>query len=454
MSFISKIADVFRAPSTEVATVDKASPTPITKAVDFSNASSLFGFFGNRSHTGTVVTNHTALQITAAYACIRALSEDVACLPIKIRKILPNNGAIAQPRHPIAKLLAHPNAYQTPFEMISHIITSLTLRGNAFVYIIRAGDGTPIELIPLIPDRVQTLINQNDGMIYYHISHPRLSAATMSVPQEDMIHVKNISLDGGVLGVSPIQASQETLGLAQAAQNHAAIMFRQGTMLRGVFTTDGKLSPETIVNLRSQFEKTYAGVDNAHKTAVLEEGMKFEPLSMTAEDSQLLESRKFSVEEIARLFRVPLSKIGVQAGSVANNETQEQSYISNSLMPLCRRIEEAFEQRLLFEAERAYINIRFDFDHMLRANTKERFDSHAVALGWGFLSINEVRAKEGLTPIEGGDDYRIPLNTAALNSDSLLGQVMGTPKKPDTGNAVLDPAKPDGQDTGDGISDE
>ena len=426
-------------------------PSETKAAVDFASAPSLgysLGLFP--SSTGVPVTPQSSLQVTAVYACVRALADDIAALPIRVRRVQAGGGAVADPKHPVARLLRAPNGWQTPYELLNHMIVSLTLRGNAYLYINRAPDGTPVQLIPLLPDRVMVVMNEGNGSLFYNISSPMISERVLTVPGEDIVHVRNISLDGGILGLSPLAAAQESVGLAQATQKHAAVMFRQGTLLRGILSTDGKLSAEAATNLRASWEKTYEGNDNAHKIAVLEDNLKFQPLSMTASDSELLASRRFSVEEIARLFRVPLSKIGATGtNTIANIETEEQGYISYSLLPLCRRIEEAFEQRLLFEDERDRIEIRFDFEGMLRANTKDRFAAAQIGLLNGFLSINEVRAREGMTPVEGGDNYRIPLNTAALESSSAIGAAMTTPtppKAPKPGQEVLSDEKPEGPD--------
>jgi len=397
------------------------------------------------SSTGTPVSQYTSLGFAACWACIKCISDDTAKIPLRMRRLLKKGGAVQEKKHPVAKLLRQPNYFQTPFEFISYLASSYTMRGNAYAYVRRDVDGTPVELIPLMPDRVQIMCNPLDGAINYVATHPRFGAMSRTIIPEDMLHIRGISIDDGLTGVNPIAIGQNVLGIGLAVNEFAGRVFKQGAMLRGILTTDGTLSPETAKSIAAQWEKTYSGQVNAHKTAVLEQGLKYQSMTMDNEQVQLLESRSFSAEEAARFYRVPGFKIGINKAITAGSlEQLEQSYINDTLMPLARRIEEVMEARLLFDDERDKYEIRFDFDAAtLRADTKNRFDSYQIALLNGMMNIDEVRAKEGMAPVPDGkgQDFRIPLNQAALDSDSVIGAAMTTPK-PKEGIEVAE-GKPD-----------
>lgn len=373
----------------------------------------MFALGGFPSDTGIPVTPFTAMQAAAVYACVKVLSEDVAKLPINVQDRLPKGGWQNNPDHPISQIIHRPNEWMTPFEFWAYLVVSHQIRGNGYACILRTKGGDPYRLLPLLPDRVMCLLTDK-GELYYSATAPQLGDQARLFHPEDMIHIRNMSIDGGILGTSVISCSQNVLGLALATQKNAATLFRQGSMPRGMITMPegAKLDKPTSTRIGDSFSTVYAGSDNAHRVMVLEGGMKFEPVSMTAEDAQLLESRKFAAEEIARLFRVPQHKIGLlDHATFSNIENQNQQYIDDALMGICRRIEESLELTLLSEKERGRIRIRFDFDQLLRGDFKTRMEAYQIGLLNGVFTANEVREKEGLAPFAGGDIHRFPLNT-------------------------------------------
>jgi HK97 family phage portal protein len=373
---------------------------------------------GYASNTGVPVTPFTALQASAVYACIRMISQDMAMLKPFVRRTLVNGGYRRELQHPLGKLFRRPNRWQTPFEFISYMITSLCLRGNAFVVVERDKDANPIELVPIAPDRCSIMLTE-DGELWYRINSRRLGDGLL-VPPDDMIHLKNISLDGYV-GASPIAIAQDIVGLALATQQHGGILFRQGGQISGTISHPGKLSKEAADRLANSWRETHAGVQNAHKTAILEEGMKFEKSAITNEEAQFLETRRFQVLEIARLYGVPPHRLGELDKATLNNiEQQNQQYVDSALKPIARSIEQLFDHHLLFDDERSILECKFDFDDMTRSDVKTRFEAYQIGTLNGWMNRNEVRARENMNPIEDGhgDDYRVPLNTA-VPSDNL-----------------------------------
>jgi HK97 family phage portal protein len=367
---------------------------------------------GYASNTGVPVTPFTALQSSAFYACIRCVSLDIAVLKPFVRRVLSNGGYRRETQHPLGKLFRRPNRWQTWFEFISYVVSSLCIRGNAFVVVERDRDGNPVELVPIAPDRC-TMMLSDDGEMYYRINSRRLGYGLV-VPPDDMIHLKNISLDGYV-GASPIAIAQDVLGLALATQQHGATLFRQGGQVGGVIKFPGALSKEAADRIANSWRETHAGVQNAHKVAVLEEGGDFTKIAITNEEAQFLESRRFSVIEICRLYGVPPHRLGELDKATLNNiEQQNQQYVDNALAPIARAIEQLFNHHLLFEDERSFLECKLDFDDMTRGDLLTRYQAYQVGTLNGWLNRNEVRAKENLDPIddETADEYRVPLNTA------------------------------------------
>lgn len=373
---------------------------------------------GYASNTGVPVTPFTSLQASTVYACVRMISQDMAMLKPFIRRELPSGGYRREQQHPLNKLFRRPNRWQTRFEFVSYMLTSLCLRGNAFIVVERDRDANPIELVPIAPDRA-TIMLTDDGELWYRINSRRLGYGLV-VPPDDMIHLKNISMDSYV-GVSPIAIAQDVIGLALATQQHGGILFRQGGQIGGVISHPGKLSKEASDRIANSWRETHSGVQNAHKAAILEEGMKFDKIAITNEEAQFIESRRFSVLEIGRLYGVPPHRLGELDKATLNNiEQQNQQYVDGALKPIAESVEQLFNHHLLFEDERSFLECKFDFDDMTRSDLLTRYQAYQVGTLNGWLSRNEVRARENMNPIEDGhgDDYRVPLNTA-VPSDNL-----------------------------------
>ena len=366
---------------------------------------------GYASNTGVPVTPFTALQAAAVYACVRFISQDIAMLKPFVRRTVRGGGYRREIDHALVKLFRKPNRWQTRFEFFSYWMASLCLRGNGFVVVERDRWGEPVELVPVAPDRV-TMMLSPEGEMWYRVNSQRLGFGIM-VPPDDMMHLKNISLDGYV-GVSPIAIAQDVIGLALATQQHGGILFRQGGQIGGVLQHPGKLSKEASDRIAASWNTTHAGVQNAHKTAVLEEGMQYEKIAMTNEDAQFLETRRFQVIDICRLYGVPPHKLGELDKATLNNiEQQNQQYIDAALAPLAESICQLFDAHLLFEDERSLLECRMDFTDMTRGDTLTRYQGYQIGTLNGWLSRNEVRAKENMDPIDDptGDEYRVPLNT-------------------------------------------
>ena len=267
-----------------------------------------FGAWGFASgSTGVAITPYAALQVPTAWACVKRLAEDVGKLPRQIRQLLPNGGTRILRRHPLLSLLRQPNRWQTPSQLWGVMTAWLALRGNAYAVVLRGSAGEPIEIVPLSPDRVSVMLSPQ-GELYYEVNHPFLGFENRRMHRDNIIHLRGpVSFDG-YTGISCIAASQDAFGIAVAAQQHGATLFRQGAQMNGFIKHPKVLSREAKDYLTNALDEKYAGVQNAHRTPVLDEGMDFVKITMTSEDAQLLGTRQFSVIEICRMFGVPPHK--------------------------------------------------------------------------------------------------------------------------------------------------
>ncbi|HSR77257.1 MAG TPA: phage portal protein [Xanthobacteraceae bacterium] len=409
-------------PATE-ASVEKQGIVGALNSFAFPQPALFAALGGHASSTGVPVTPLTALQAAAVYGCTKCISEDIAGLKIQIRRRLAGGGWVIIENHPLVHLFRRPNRWQTAFQFWSYMLTAYCLRGNSFVVIQRDWNGAPDALVPISPDRV-TLQIDPQGNLWYRVNSLHVGFGVL-VPADDILHMKNLSLDG-YTGISPIACAQDVIGLALAAQQHGAILFRQGGQIGGVLQHPGKLSKEATDNIAQSWASTHTGVQNAHKVAVLEEGMTFEKVAMTNEDAQFLATRQFQVIDICRLFRVPPHKVGELGRSTFGNvEQQQRQYIDDCLHSHTDQLEGLGNDQLLFEDERAAgYDIHFDFTSMLQGDQIQRFQAYQIGLLNGFLSRNEVRARENLNPIAGGDEYRVPLNTAdPLHPENIPQQI-------------------------------
>lgn len=373
-------------------------------------------FVQGYNNTGEMVSEYTSLNSSTVYSCVSKIGSAIASLPVEITG--PNFQKLKN--HRVAKLLRNPNPIMNRIEFINKILTALLLNGNSIIYIKRNRAGEAIQLIPIHPQNASWSWNQADdggsGMPFYSIYHPLCGTKTF-VPLRNIIHLKNaVQVGWGYDGVSPIAASQNTIGI-NLAQNHVvANFYSKSTISTGIVTVDDDTSPDSIASVASRFRERNTGNDVANEVLVIPKGVTFEPITMPMKDAQLLESRQFSVTEIARIFNVPLSKLAYgDAKEVSNYEQDDLSFRIDCLFPLCSTMEEAFEDKLLFDTEKGEITIEFNFDETKRTDAATRATVQQSYISYGVLNRNEVRAQEGLGPVEGGDVYLVPANLIPAN---------------------------------------
>jgi len=345
------------------------------------------------------------MQVAAVYSCVRIISETVASLPLHIYKRASDGSRTRDVMHPLYSLLHDtPNEYQTAMEFRELMQANLCLRGNAYAFINWTSDSVASELLPLTPDRVTVQVAK-DGSRKYVLeagSEKRL------IDPSDMLHIRGLSSDG-VLGRSPISDAREAIGVAMSTQEYAATFYKNDATPAVVLKHPGKLGADAGRRLKEQWNEVFGGAGKSRGTAVIEEGMSIERMSLTAEDAQFLETRKFQRSEIAGLFRVPPHMIGdLDRATFGNIEHQSIEFVTHCIRPWLVRWEQALS-KALFTAPGLYYP-EHNVEGLLRGDIKSRYDAYAIGRNWGWLSANDIRSMENQNPIADGDIYLQPMN--------------------------------------------
>ncbi|CDG88043.1 phage portal protein [Xenorhabdus bovienii] len=358
------------------------------------------------SYSGRRVSPQLAMQLTAVFSCVRVLAESVGMLPCSLYEQL-DRGNKRATRERLHKLLSvNPNNYMTPQEFWELLIACLCLRGNFYAYKIKVL-GEVVELLPLDPGSVTSKLN-NDWQPEYQVTFPNGENRTLT--QDELWHVRIFTLDG-LTGLSPITYARQAIGLGLATEEHGSRLFGNGAVTSGVLQTDQALKDEAYSRLKTDFEARHQGLVNAHKPMILEMGLKWHQISLSAEDAQFLETRKFQLEEICRIFRVPLHMVQNTDRATFNNiENLGIGFINYSLVPYLTRIEQRINAGLVKTTKQGRFYAKFNTGALLRGDMKSRFEAYATGINWGIYAPNECRELEELNPREGGDIYLTPMN--------------------------------------------
>lgn len=408
-----------------------ANPAPVGTSSSTRVEPWLFGALGGgATASGARVGVSEALGLIPFMAAISLLAGDIAKTPLlPYERQTPD--ALGEPSysHPLYFLLnVQANPWQPAFNWKEQVAAQLLVYARHYSVIWRDRDGRPNGLYPIHPSRVMTLMGSG-GELYYQVLAGTLYETMIArgqaplIPAENMLVIHGLALDG-FEGLNPLALIRESLGMALSAEKHAAKLFNNGTRLSGVLSTEKILDADVIKRIVTSWNDMYSGTDNAHKVAMLEDSLKFTPLGMTAADAQLLESRKFQAEEIARFFHIPPHKLGMlDRATFSNVEQQQIDYVTGVLATLAGRIESAIEATLLRPQERATHYVDFDFANLLRGDLKTVTEAAARLVLAAVATPNEVRRWLRLPPIVGGDKLYPPPNTpggagaAALPAD-------------------------------------
>lgn len=383
--------------------------------------STAFTFLFGPTSSGNVVTERTAMQTTAVYACVRVLSEAIAGLPLNLYRYTPDGGKEKAINHPLYNLLHDaPNPEMTSFIFRETLMSHLLLWGNAYAQIIRNGTGRPIALYLLLPSKMDVSRAANGQLIYtYSKDSDEFGADNrcqqIVLSQDEVLHVPGLGFDG-LIGYSPIAMAKNAIGMSLAAEQYGALFFANGATPGGILEHPGIVKDP--VKLRESWHAQFSGT-NRHNVAVLEEGMTFQQLSIPPDQAQFLETRKFQIDEIARIFRVPPHMVGdLEKSTFSNIEQQSLEFVKYTLNPWCVRWEQAMNQQLVLPSERSQVFTKFNVDGLLRGDYQSRMNGYAIGRQNGWLSANDIRELEDMNRIpaeQGGDTYLVNGNMLPLD---------------------------------------
>ena len=360
---------------------------------------------GYESNSGQRVTTNSAMQQLVVFNCVRVLAESMGMLPCQLLKKtdrvrLPATGHRLYPLITMA-----PNSYMTAQEFWELLVACLCLRGNFYAYKVSAL-GNVGELLPLNPDIVTPKL-KDDWTVEYTVN---FKSGTKVLTQDEIWHVRLFTLDG-LNGLNPIAYARQALGLGQAMDAHAAKLFTNGAVTSGVLRTDQELSPEAFDRLKTEFQGEHMGVANAYKPMILEMGLDWKPISLSAQDTQFIESKKLTEAQICGLFRVPPHLVASMEKMTLNNiEHMGMSFVNYSLVPIMTRIEHRIQVGLLNEKDRLTHYAKFNAGALMRGDLKGRYEAYAKGIQWSILNSNECCDLEDMNPREGGDVYLTPMN--------------------------------------------
>lgn len=392
-----------------------------------------FGW-GGRTNSGVAVNQTTAMQVATVMACVRVCSEDVAKLPARVFRRKQDGGRVEATDHFLHRLLKKPNTWQTWFEFCEMMQVALRMRGNAYAAVIRDGRATPVAMIAINPNHV-TVYQAEDGSVFYSVSrtgmHERamLKGFPLMIPAGDIFHLRWASADG-LIGLSPISYARETIGLALGMEMHAANLIGAGARPSGVLQTDKKLTKEVADRLRASWQDLHGGPASSGKTAVLEEGLKWEALTMTSVDLEFIAGRRLQAELICQIFRVAPFKVGITQGVSAKNIEQVQlQHYTDTIHPDLVRWEQKF--RVYFDLADD-IFVEFDTGELIRADLAARSAAARILTMSAITTPDEQRINFGLDPMGGAaEGLFIPANMLPIDK---AGEMPAVGPKPGPGS--------------------
>jgi HK97 family phage portal protein len=421
-----------------------------------STVGSRYTFYLGGSTSGKTVTERSAMQMTAVYSCVRILAEAIAGLPLHVYRYNSDGGKEKAIDHSLYLILHdEPNPEMSSFVFRETLMTHLLLWGNAYAQIIRNSKGEVVALYPLMPNKMSVDRDEN-GQLYYQylrsIDEVGGKSETVILKPADVLHIPGLGFDG-LVGYSPIAMAKNAIGLAIATEEYGAKFFANGAAPSGVLEHPGTIKDPQRV--REAWQSQFGGSQNSGKIAVLEEGMKYTPISISPEQAQFLETRKFQINEIARIFRVPPHMVGdLEKSSFSNIEQQSLEFVKYTLDPWVIRWEQSIMRTLLTPEEKKSYFVKFNLEGLLRGDYQSRMNGYATARQNGWMSANDIRELENLDRIPaeaGGDLYLINGNMLPLQQAGAFANTQNDDgKEENTDEEVLEVEESgaDGDDSG------
>lgn len=383
---------------------------------------------------GVHVTEETALTYSTVYACVRVISDTIAGLPWQVYKKTGDKREVDETNEVNYIIQTEPNVEMDSFTFKNTLTAHTLLWGNGYAEIERAGGGHPIALWPITPDRVEVKRDASRNL-FYEVKDDYLDKT--AVPASDMLHIKGLSFDGRI-GYSVVSLAKNAMSLGLAMEEFGSAFFGNGATLGLVMEHPGKLNQKAKEHLKQEIKEKYSGSKNAHNAMILQEGMKVSTVGVPPEDAQFLQSRQFQAVEICRWFRVPPHKVAdLTRATFSNIEHQSTEFVTDTIMPWVVRFEKEADRKLLNKKD-TNVYTKMNLNSLLRGDTNARANFYKTMNSIAVLSINEIREKEDLNPIEGGDARFVPLNMVTL--DRAVKE--GTTAQPKTGAPQPPPASP------------
>jgi len=415
MGVISRLLGIRSGPGVELSPAAAAGRAPERRSRAPERRSSPTSWdlmrIGVGMEAGVPIAPHLAENLSATYSAVQCISETIGSLPLRTYR-RDGDARFSAPDHPISRLFnREPNSLQTAPEFLEQMMAACLLYGNSYAEIIRDGRGAPVALWPLHPASVSVLRVTRSHRVVYDVTSWE-GGGTRRLLADEVLHFKDRS-DDGVVGRSRLSRAREAFGTAVAVETHASSTFRNGATLSGVLSHPETIGLEGAQRLAADFKRAYQGAERAGEIAVLEENMKWTPISVSPEATELLASRRFGVEQISRIFRVPLPLLSdLSHANYANAVELNRMFAVHCIRPWCTKIERAIERSLLSEESRRTIEVEFDMDELTRGDLLVRWQSYRIMREIGGASANEIRAWEKLNPRTdpGGDEFLSPMN--------------------------------------------
>lgn len=360
------------------------------------NSSAVSDWWSDTSDGSVVINKDTALTLSSVYGCVSILAETMATISCNLTSYKDDKKSIVRDNNLHVLVHDEPNGYMNRFDFFMYCVSRVCLTGNSYTLIVRNHLYQPTALIPIESNKVTPVLH--DGSIWYFVigySDP--------FPSSDILHFKKLSNDG-VVGISPIDKAKEDIQLGLTQRKFGSKFFKNGANLKGVMETDNVLKPDVWQRLKSSFASEFAGTSNSHKTPLLEQGVKYKPLSISPEQSQFLQSRKFSNTEICRWFRVAPHLLADLERSTNNNiEQQGIEFVTYSILPWATMMEQELKRKLIPNAQKGILAFKFNLNVLMRGDVTSRGEYYSKMFSIGVYSPNDILRLEDRNTYEGGD---------------------------------------------------
>ena len=366
------------------------------------------------NQSGTFINQDTVFKVNAVFSAISLISDTIATLPVDA--YIRRDGARFAYR-PRPTWVTKPDIDTTKEGFYGSVIVSLLLDGNAFIRVFRDDQGQPLNLVVLNPSKVE--IQRNGlGRVMFHYEGEKSLLST-----DEVLHIPDVVRPGHIRGTSRVDALKDNFGLAMALESYAARFFGQGVTMAGHIEFPGNLSPEQAKELSDSFSSRHGGFRKSHKVGILSAGAKFVSDQLDNDKSQFIDSRRMAVEDVARTFNIPPHLLGLPGTNTYSSVEQNNiGFVTHTIRPIVSKMETALSGLLstLPGGENAFI--KFTMDALLRGDANTRFSSYSTGIQAGYLTVNDIRRFEDLTPIEGGDVLRVPLANINIDAADLVAE--------------------------------